>query len=177
MHPKTTRNRRWARGLVVIVAALTCLPILNQAGRGGDSDFIFSGTIQALPSASGFMGDWNVSGRKVRVGSFTQIRRDGAAQIAVGAEVKVEGFLQTNGSVIAKKIDVKPSTGSGSDCKLAGKIEELPAKTGRLGNWKVKGTTVHVGATTYIKQDKAPVAAGANVKVEGSKRADGSVDA
>src|SRR5262249_17112081 len=142
MHPKTTRNRRWARGLVVIVAALICLPILNQVGKGGDSDFIFSGTIQALPSASGFMGDWTVSGRKVRVGSFTQIRREGAAQITVGAEVKVEGFLQTNGSVIAKTIDVKQASGGGSNYNLAGKIEELPAKTGRIGNWKVKGMTV-----------------------------------
>ncbi len=176
MHPETERNRRWARGLVVIVAALFCLPLLNQAGEGGDSDFVFSGTIQSLPGTSGFIGEWTVSGRKVRVASFTQIRREGAVQIAVGANVKVEGFLQTNSSVLAKKIEVKQASG-GSNVNLAGKVEELPAKTGRLGDWKVGGTTVRVGATTYIKQEKAPMAAGAKIKVEGARRADGSVDA
>src|SRR5262245_34874583 len=176
MHPETKRNRRWARGLVVLIATLFCLPLLNQAGKGGDSDFIFSGTIQALPAVSAYVGEWTVSGRKVRVGSFTQIRREGGAQIALGASVNVEGFLQTNGSVIAKKIEVKQAA-AGSNYNFFGRVEELPSKTGRLGDWKVRGTTVRVGSTTYIKQDKAPVAAGAKVKVEGSKRADGSVEA
>src|SRR5262249_8733153 len=158
MHPKTDRNRNWARGLVVIITALFCLPLLNQAGKGGDSDFMFSGAIQSLPGTSGFIGEWTVSGRKVRVAPFTQISREGAVQISVGANVKVEGFLQTNGSVIAKKIEVKQAS-SGSNVNFAGKLEELPAKTGRLGDWKVGGRAVHVGATTYIKQEKAPVAA------------------
>ena len=176
MHPKTKRDRRWARGLVPIIAALICLPILNQAGKCGDSDFVFDGTIQALPSTSGFIGEWTVSGRKVRVASFTQITRDGAVQITVEANVKVEGFLQTNGSVIAKKINVKQAS-VGSIHNFTGMVEELPAKTGRLGDWKVGGTTVRVSATTYIKQDKGPVATGDKVKVEGDRRADGSVDA
>src|SRR5262245_9087138 len=99
MHPETNRNRRWTRGLAVIIAAMFCLSLLNQVGECGDSDFEFSGTIQALPSASGFIGDWTVSGRTVRVSASTMIERENNVQIIVGASVKVEGFLQTNGSV------------------------------------------------------------------------------
>src|SRR5215510_13376812 len=172
----TPNNRRRARGLAMIIAALICLPIWNHVGECGDSDFVFNGTIQALPGASGFIGEWNVSGRKVRVFPFTLIIREGAVQVTVGASVRVEGFLQTNGSVIAKKIQVKQASG-GSNVKLAGKVEELPATTGRVGNWKVAGTTVRVSATTMIKQEKAPVSAGSGVKVDGARRADGSIDA
>ena len=177
MHPKTKRNRRWARGLVVIIATLFCLPLLNQTGEGGDSDFVFSGTIQVLPGASGFIGEWTVSGRKVRVSSFTQISREGAAQITVGASVKVEGFLQTNGSVIAKKIEVKQSSSGSKYQFLRQGRRRCRRRPGGSAIGKSVGITVRVGATTYIKQEKAPVATGAGVKVEGARRADGSVDA
>ncbi|HKQ78960.1 MAG TPA: DUF5666 domain-containing protein [Blastocatellia bacterium] len=160
----------------MIIAAVFCLTLFNRVGKGGDSDFVFSGTIQALPGSAGLIGEWTVSGRKVRVGTFTQIMRDGAVQIVVGTNVKVEGFLQTNGSVTAKKIEVIQAS-KGSNISYSGKVEALPAKTGRLGDWKVGGVTVRVGPTTYIKQEKAPVATGDRIKVEGARRADGSVDA
>ena len=177
MHPETNRNRRWARGLAVIIAALFCLPLLNQPSEGGDSDFEFSGTIQALPGASGFIGDWTVSGRTVHVSASTMIERENNVQIIVGAGVKVEGFLQTDGSVNAKEITVKQGFGGGSNFSFTGNVEELPNTTGRIGDWKVTGTIVHVSATTFIEQDNAPVAVGVVVQVEGARRADGSVGA
>ncbi|MGH9937815.1 MAG: DUF5666 domain-containing protein, partial [Blastocatellia bacterium] len=76
----------------------------------------------------------------------------------------------------AKEIEVKQGPG-GSNVSFSGNVEELPATAGRLGDWKVAGIVVHVNAATFIKQEDAPVAVGVRVEVEGSRRADGSVDA
>jgi uncharacterized protein (TIGR03437 family) len=161
----------------MILVVLFCLLPMNQPLAGVDSDFEFTGVIESLPSASGFIGDWQVSGRKVRVTTSTKIEQKNG-QVVVGATVEVEGFLQNDGSVNAKEIEVKSgSGGSGSSFKFKGNIEELPNTAGRLGDWKVAGRIVHVSATTYIKQEDGPVAVGVRVEVEGSLRADGSVDA
>jgi len=178
MHPESKRDRRLARWLAAITVALFCLPLLNQAGKGDDDDddFEFSGVIQVLPSVSGFIGDWTVSGRTVRVSASTEIERENNALIIVGANVKVGGRLQTNGSVVAKEIEIKQASG-GSNYNFAGNVEELPNTIGRLGDWKIAGIVVHVTATTFIKQEDAPAAVGVRVEVEGSRRADGSVDA
>src|SRR5262249_5081559 len=79
--------------------------------------------------------------------------------------------------VIAKGIQVNQAPGGGSNFNFSGNLEKAPNTTGRLGDWKVAGTIVHVTATTFIKQEDAPVAIGAGVGVEGARRADGSVDA
>src|SRR5262249_7502549 len=84
--------------------------ISNQDGTSCDGDFEFRGTIQSLPNTAGFIGDWVVNGRTVRVSSRTEIERK-SAQVAVGAFVEVEGCLQTDGSVLAKEIEVGAPTG------------------------------------------------------------------
>ncbi len=179
MHPNPNKYRICARWLAIILSALFFLPILYQAGKGeaGEGDFEFSGAIQALPVTSNFVGEWTVSGRTVRVSGSTEIVRENNAHIIVGASVKVEGSLQTNGSVIAKRIAVDSGGGGGSNVSFSGKVENAPNTPGRLGVWKVAGIIIHVNAATYIKQEGAPVTIGARVEVEGVRRPDGSVDA
>ncbi len=46
-----------------------------------------------------------------------------------------------------------------------------------MGNWRVKGRTVHVTSSTIINQEHGSVKVGAVVEVSGTLRADGSVDA
>jgi uncharacterized protein (TIGR03437 family) len=142
-----------------------------------NDDFKFTGTIQALPSASGFIGDWTVSGRKVTVTTSTEIERDNNAQTVVGATAEVEGTLQNDGSVKASEIKIKSGPTGGSAFSFSGSIEELPNTTGRLGDWKISGTVVHVTATTLLKQDAASAAVGSRADVDGLRRADNSVDA
>jgi uncharacterized protein (TIGR03437 family) len=162
---------------MALLAALFCLSPVNQAKADDDNDFEFTGVIQALPSASGFIGEWIISGRKVRVTGATEIERENNTPIAVGATAEVEGSLQTDGSVIAEEIEIKSGPGGGSNFSFSGNVEELPNTTGRLGDWKVAGIVVHVSATTFIKQENGPVAIGSKAEVEGVRRADGSVDA
>src|SRR5262245_49544930 len=139
-----------------------------------DDDFEFRGVIEALPNTAGFIGDWKVSGRTVHVSATTKIDQEDG-KVMVGATVKVEGVVQTDNSVTAREIEVKSA--QDKEFEFTGVVETLPDTMGRIGDWKVSGTVVHVTAATMIKQDNAPVAVGDKVEVEGAKRADGSVDA
>jgi uncharacterized protein (TIGR03437 family) len=143
----------------------------DDKGCGGEAEFY--GTIETLPSTSGFIGDWKVSGRTVRVSTATRI--DGSrAAIAVGAQVEVEGCPQNDGSIVAEEIEIKTERGRQ---EFKGLVEMLPDTTGRLGDWKVSGVIVHVTSMTYIDQSKMMVAIGSKVEIEGPRRADGSIDA
>src|SRR5262245_54040067 len=51
---------------------------------GCDEDFQFSGVIQTLPTTSGFIGDWMVSGRVIHVITSTGINQQDYSQIKVG---------------------------------------------------------------------------------------------
>ena len=64
-----------------------------------------------------------------------------------------------------------------NELRFRGVIEILPATPGFIGDWRVSGRTVHVTGATRIEQEHGQVAVGKNVDVEGTKRADGSVDA
>src|SRR5262245_6990675 len=139
-----------------------------------DGDFEFRGVIEALPNTAGFIGDWTVSGRTVHVTAATEIEQEDG-KVMVGANVEVEGFVQPDNSVKAEEIEVKSA--AEKEFEFTGVIEMLPDTMGRIGDWKISGTVVHVTAATMIKQEGAPVAVGDKVEVEGAKRADGSVDA
>src|SRR5262249_20675258 len=147
------------------------------AGGDCDEDFEFLGTIQSLPATVGFIGDWVVSGRIVHVSASTEIKRPSGVQVMVGVGVDIQGCLQTDGSVFATEIGIKPGGGGGSNNSFSGTVEELPNSVGRIGDWKVSGITVHVTTATFIKQENGQVAIGSKVDVEGSQRSDNSVDA
>jgi hypothetical protein len=67
--------------------------------------------------------------------------------------------------------------GHDNENKFTGVIESLPSGAGFVGDWRVAGRTVHVTSSTRIEQTDGQVAVGATVKVEGTTRADNSVDA
>lgn len=60
--------------------------------------------------------------------------------------------------------------------KLVGKVEALPPD-GLVGDWTVAGVVVHVTAETEIDQEHGQVQVGGVVKIEGTFRVDGSLDA
>lgn len=175
-----TAIRNYGRGKffifsLVALAMYFCWSPMNSA-LATDSDFEFIGTIQTLPNTTGFTGDWTVDGRTVHVTTSTKLKQSDGP-IAVGARVKVEGSRQNDGSINASEIEVKSGSGNSTGTKFYGTIEDLPNTAGRLGDWTVSGRTVHVSATTYIKQEDGPVAVGARVEVEGTQLEDGSIDA
>ena len=69
-----------------------------------------------------------------------------------------------------------PASGGDSLYEFFGIVESLPSG-GFVGDWTVAGKTVHVTAATEIDQVLGPAKVGATVRVRGTLRADGSVDA
>jgi hypothetical protein len=148
----------------------------RQVFADDDSDeFEFTGTISSLPNTQGFIGDWTVGGRTIHVTSATNIDQDEGTP-AVGKTVEVEGVLQNDGSVNATDIEVR-SDDSLSDFLFRGRVEQLPNTTGFIGDWTVSGRTIHVTSSTMIQQVEAPLAVGVPVKVIGTLRPDGTIDA
>lgn len=156
----------------------------NAAFASHDNEFEFTGVIESLPNAAGFVGDWRVAGRTVHVTGSTRIEQSDG-RVAVGATVKVEGTTRADSSFDAVEIEVKQGAsggGSGDDGDSAqptfkGTIEILSTAPGFIGDWLIGGRTIHVSAATRIETEFGPVAVGAFVEVYGTVRADGSMDA
>lgn len=136
----------------------------------------FYGIIESLPQTTGWIGVWTVSGRKVNVTAATRIDQEHGVP-AVGRIVEVEGSLQADGTVEARKIEVKRLPGGDGLIEFFGKIEVLPATPGWIGAWTVSGRIVNVSATTRIKREYRPIAVGAFVEIKGTLQADGSINA
>jgi len=145
---------------------------------GGDGGNSMYGTVETLPGAPGWVGDWVVSGVTVHVTALTNIDQEHGT-VAVGAFVEVKGVQQANGSFDANKIEVKMAVG-GVDgdtyTKLNGVVETMPA-AGMFGDWTVSGRVIHVDNATRIDQEHGAIAVGAQVEVKGWSQADGSIDA
>lgn len=137
----------------------------------------FSGIVEKLPSTTGRIGDWTVSGRLVRVTTATQLKQENG-QAAVGALVEVEGTRQADGSFNATKIEVKLNPNNlPVAVRFKGTIETLPSSTGLIGEWKVSGRAVAVSDKTRILSNVAEAKVGATVEVFGLKQGDGPVNA
>jgi len=80
----------------------------------GEDETQFTGTIDSVGTSS-----LVVSGRTVLVDSSTEIKDGGntttLAALVVGTQVEVEGTLQPDGSVLARKIRVENNGGGGDD--------------------------------------------------------------
>jgi len=157
--------------LFIIVA-----PFRSAIVRADDDDeFEFTGTISALPNTTNFVGDWIVAGHTVHVTSTTEIERDGGDP-AVGKTAEVEGTLNNDGTITASEIEIRPAANN-QNFEFQGRVEQLPSTSGFVGDWTVSGRVVHVASTTIIDQSQQPLAVGTIVKVVGTLRTDGTVDA
>jgi hypothetical protein len=147
---------------------------------GGDGRDELKGTIEALPSAGGLIGDWRVSSRTVHVSADTIINQEHGAA-AVGASVEVAGTQRADGSIDATRIEVQPSSGDSGDSSgegqstnVKGAIQSLPS-SGLVGDWTVGGRLVHVVSSTKLNAEHGAFVEGARVKVKGLQMTDGSV--
>ncbi len=141
---------------------------------GGGAPAQFSGRIEELPSTPNRVGDWQVAGKTIRVSAATRIEQ-GRGQVAVGVFVEIKGLAQSDGSINALEIEVKPDGAGGLAVKFLGRIERLPSADNRIGDWVVSGRTVRVTANTQIKQERFNVMIGALVEVEGVAQNDGAI--
>ena len=180
--PHSAGRTRWELAALVgcLVVALAAAPALARGNGGmGGGSFSFAGPIEALP-ASGLVGDWTVGRATVHVTTATTIDQSAAAA-AVGAIARVSGTPGADGSINATTIVIQSNGMSGPPAggpvTLFGAIGSLPATQGWIGDWTVRGVTVHVTFTTTIDQTNGTVAVGAPVLVQGTQQSDRSINA
>ena len=165
------------RSRITVLALLLPLVVVGSlaAASGGESLYEFYGTVEAMP-ANGFVGTWTVAGKTVHVSSGTEVEQVlGPAKI--GATVRVRGTLRADGSVDAKNVEVKTGDdGAGTPARFTAVVTSMPA-SGYAGTWVVGGRTVRVTASTRVVETNGIPGVGSTVEVQGSERADGSVDA
>ncbi|MFZ1756206.1 MAG: DUF5666 domain-containing protein [Caldilineaceae bacterium] len=140
--------------------------------RPGDNHkFVrFVGTVEALPAA-GLLGEWTVGGKKIVVNERTEL--DGSPTFAVSDTVKVKGYVQADGSVLAREIEKEnEDANQGQKVKFTGEVQVLPA-AGLLGVWTVDGKQVIVNTQTDLKDNAYAVSD--RVKVEGRKLQNGAI--
>jgi hypothetical protein len=68
------------------------------------------GVISSLPATAGWVGDWKVDDRTVRVGPDTRLEQK-HGEPAVGAHVEVKGQPQADGTLRATEVEVKSRAG------------------------------------------------------------------
>ena len=143
---------------------------------GGDGRDELKGTIEALPGAANFIGDWRVSGRTVRVSAATIIDREHGV-VAVGSFVEVKGTMRADGSIDATKIEVKTGVDDreGENVNFKGNIEALPSSSDLMGDWMINGRRVHVLSSTRLKTEHGAFRVGTRVKVKGVQLSSGAV--
>ena len=167
------RFARYLSCALIFLLIITLASFRNKIVLADDEDeFEFTGTISALPNTANFVGDWKVGGRTVHVTSMTEIEPDGGPP-AVGKTAEVEGRLNMDGSVSATEIEIKAPP----SFEFVGRVDQLPNTTGFIGDWVVSGRTVHVTSATMIDQTQKALAVGVLVKVVGTLRTDGTIDA
>ena len=148
----------------------------DDGDDGDDDDYRdwteFRDTIQALPDGDSLIGNWNVGGRTVQVTDETDIETYGRT-VEVGVKVKVWGWRQPGGSVLAKRIELVKA--EGRTLHFTGVIQALPDDT-LIGSWTIDGRQVDVSETTQLKDHHGPFVVGARVKVYG-REGEGMVQA
>jgi Domain of unknown function (DUF5666) len=147
----------------------------NIAGDDGRDEL--KGAIESLPSALGFVGDWQVNGHTVHVTLATILNQEHGA-FTVGALVEVKGTQRADGSIDASRIELQSESSGGDEGQsgnLKGTIQSLPSGSSLIGDWTINDRTVHVTSSTKLKTEHGNFAVGTKVKVKGLKLADGSM--
>lgn len=160
---------------VLVLALCAGLFWVSSSRAQQDRPIEFQGVIQTLPT-TGLVGDWTISGRKIRVTNTTRINQERGAP-AIGAIVELEGTMDSAGLITATVIEIKFRPGVGLPTTFSGAIEMLPSTPGRIGDWKVGGKTVHVTQTTKLLPANANFAIEAQVEVVGVAMNDGTIGA
>jgi hypothetical protein len=145
-------------------------------GEGEEHDADLKGAIESLAAPK-----LTVAGKTVVTNTETIFERDDMkisfADLKVGDTVEVEGTLQADGSVLARKIEVRVAEGEeeNHDVEVEGAIESIA-----LPKVTVAGKVVVTDAGTEIERGDTHITAadlkvGDMVKVEGTLQADGTI--
>ena len=124
--------------------------------RADENRFAFTGEVDAMRDA-----EWTISGRAVGVNDETDIE----GEIALHDLVRVEGIIQSDGTLLAERIRLVETDG-GLPFEFVGVVESTGDET-----WTISGVEIAIGDGTEIDGDPD---VGDIVKVAGHILADGT---
>ncbi|MEM7532949.1 MAG: DUF5666 domain-containing protein [Chloroflexota bacterium] len=158
--------------------------VLEGANEGeDDEDGIYIellGPVEMLPADNTLVGDWMVAGQTVKVSPLTEIDMGNAGSdgiIIPGTLVRVAGYMNADGDILARKIRVKEvfdAPNDNDELYIQGEVESRPAAT-TTGTWIVDGDQVEVDENTRIDETYGPAVIGVVVKVIGVPQPDGTI--
>jgi hypothetical protein len=121
----------------------------RSASLAGTTDD--SAEIEGLVTRFGSAADFDVSGQRVTTTASTVYEDGTAANLALDANVEIEGGFDATGRVVARKVEFRQQ----SDVELAGPVDAMNASAGTLA---VLGVTVRTNSLTrYEDQSSADV--------------------
>jgi hypothetical protein len=144
----------------------------------------FTGRVNSLPpeAPDSFVGEWEIGEKTVFATEETELKQENGEFIE-GGLVKVKGRLQSDGSVIAYKIETEPLPW----IEHVGVIKDLPGdddlangvvrtdNEDLLGLWEIGALYFLVTEETELDDEHGEFAVGVVVKATGRMRADGVV--
>ena len=123
------------------------------------------GLIDSFPA--GLSGQWQISGITYNTAANTIFAQNDGA-FGVGVQVKVEYYLDGQGSRIARKIETTNDNGGATAptrFKLFGFVNSMPAN-GQVGTWVVDNIAFVTDGATQFKANNGLLGLGAYVAVE-----------
>ena len=168
------QSTRKSYGLLIALAVVFS-GLFTTTGFAKDGVVEVLGPIKTLPS-SGFVGNWVIGTRTVKVDSATVIKQEiGLAK--VGAVVEAKATPQSDGSLLATKIEVQTAGAAGGGyLMIHGLINALPGGN-RVGEWTVSNRKITVTTATLLDQTRGAFAVGVRVEIEGFLQTDGTISA
>ena len=142
----------------------------DDDGDEFEAEGAISGLAGTCPSIT-----FTLAGRTFRTNSSTEFKGGACSAIANGDTVEAEGMLQTDGSVLAKKVEIEDDDDDANEWEARGAISGLtgtcPAITFTLSGKTVRATS----STRFESITCSAIANGTALKVEGALQTDGSV--
>lgn len=166
---------RKTKVLGVLGGIVAALSLSGMSFANGSADRL-KGQIEAIGSSS-----LSVLGETILVSGTTKMENQAETHIPfsnlkVGDTVKVEGGHQSDGSILATKIELDEAEQEPQEVEIRASIDSIGS-----GSLVVSGMTVIAGSTTAIMgNDNQPIGfddlhAGQMVQVEGALQGDGSI--
>jgi hypothetical protein len=160
---------------------------VQDTDRDGDDDddddedkTELEGTISALSSTGNCpVVTFMIGTTKVTTSASTTFDDVSCGNLANNARVEVQGLKQSDGSVLATKVELQsgPDEVEGTVFEFSGS-GSCPSATFKVGATAISATKVTTtNSTTFSGVSCATLTNGAKVEVEGSKQGDGSITA
>ena len=155
------------KGLPLTGGGILATKVETEAGNGASEPaLMFFGTVEAMP-VDGMIGVWTIGGRTVNVTDTTELE-DEVGPFGIGANVRVKGWAQDDGTVEARELKTVPNvpTAFGDAGPLAvefynanldhyfvtaSKSEIAALEGGAFGGaWTPTGQTMKVGGAVAV---------------------------